>query len=113
MARTFNEVKSHIIHSFLESTNKDKEKFCKNFALMARFAGWRWGFSEKEISYDQIYATYERLVSACYDRINAMSDDNLRGTNWTVSSGTGRINISMTYYVNDESVMTHITADIS
>lgn len=101
------ETQDHIRKALLDYASDNKDNYCKTFALIANFAGWKW--ANLEITIDSVKSIYDSLVYACENAIMGMTEDSIKGTNYTVSSGTGRINVCVTYYCNHETVLVHIT----
>lgn len=107
---SFDDQKQNIIKALLDEAKKRKESFCANFTILANIKGWQWRF--KDITLDDVLYTYDGLVNALVDNINKITDDDIMGTKWHTSVGTGRINITVLYYVNMRSIQVFITAQI-
>jgi hypothetical protein len=106
----FDDVKKNMVKALMDEAARKKESFCRNFALMAKFAGWQWRF--KEIMHEDVCYMYDSLMYTCVENINKITDDDIKGTKWHISVGTGRINVTVLYYVNQQSIQVQITADI-
>lgn len=108
---SFDDAKQNIVKALVEYAATHKEGFCRNFALMTKFAGWKWRFDE--ITHDEVCSTYDSLVNTCVDNINKITDDDISGTRWHTSASTGRIHVTVLYYVNQNSIQVFITTDIT
>lgn len=74
-----------------------------------------WSF--KEITKDNIDATYNMLSNNCLDCVNKLTENDLKGKTISICCSTGRIKFHVTYYCAYESsvagsVIVDITADI-
>ena len=78
------ETQDYIRKALLDYAYNHKDNYCKTFALIAQFAGWKW--ANQEINMDTIKATYDSLVYACEKVIMEMNEDSIKGTNYTVSA---------------------------
>lgn len=105
---TFHQEKEYLKACLVMEAAELKENYCRNFAMFANFAGWKWRDSIP--THADICGTYDSLVNNLVDFINKIGDDDLRGTKWHASVGTGRINISILYYVNSHNVQVQINA---
>jgi hypothetical protein len=107
---SFDDAKYNIVKALVEHAATHKVGFCRNFAILARCAGWKW--RGKDVTHDDVCSTYDSLVNNCVDNINKITDDDIRGTRWHTSASTGRIHVTVLYYVNQNSIQVFITTDI-
>lgn len=107
---SFDDQKKNLIHALLYEASKRKGSFCANFTVLANIKGWQWRF--KDVTLEDVLYTYDGLVNTLVENINKITDDDIMGTKWHTSAGTGRITITVLYYVNTRSIQVFITAQI-
>ena len=91
-----------------DHVNSNRDNFCKTFALIARFAGWKWHF--KDIEIDSIYYYYDKNVSECMESIKKLNIE--PGKDQIVMVSSGRIKCTILYYARYDTVQADITVDI-
>ena len=109
--KLLDEVKSLMRNAIVDKSYAERGKFCTSFALISKFAGWKWRF--KEILMEDIEYTYNMLTNNCLEYVNKLEEKCLNGKHVIISCSTGRIHFVAVYYVETHSVMVDITADIS
>ena len=109
--KLLDEVKSLMRNAIVDKSYAERGKFCTSFALISKFAGWKWRF--KEILMEDIEYTYNMLTDKCLDEVMKLDEKSLNGKNVSISCSTGRIHFDAVYYVETHSVTVHITADIA
>lgn len=109
MDMTDAEFENHVDDSIIDKLLDKKEVFCRNFALIANFAGWRWCGSEFAPSHDEITSTYTSMM---YTIIKSASKLANKNTDWHTEIMQGRICMSVSYFLNTHSLSVDVTAEI-
>lgn len=107
---SFDDQKQNLIKALRDEATSKMQSFCVNFAMLANVKGWKW--RGKDVTLADVCSTYGALVNTLVDNINNITDDDIMGTKWHTSASTGRINITVLYYVNMRSIQVFITAQI-
>lgn len=86
-------------------------QFCKHFTLIASFAGWSW--ANTTIDFDSVNYHFNENIRVAKQNIDKFTANDFMGKNVSTNVSCGRINLVVIYYINSDSVMASVTADIA